>query len=391
MRSQVQVLAGPPSNPAGQSAAGSGLGALAAGLGRAGAARPSPPARPVAPSGPPTRPSGSATTTHRGRAPNPRTAATPRVQPPRAAVCPSCPPRSRPRRALRTPAWPAWSLSGHARPARPAPNPAARVRHRPPTDQRDVGSVARGPASSTVDRAVDGPAATGASTRSGSQGRPASSTWSPRHRLSMGGDGRVRTDRGRHQMAGHRTGGQQTAGRVDGRRPTAGPAGRPAQVTGHRTAGQPDPGHPKPDGWTPHAGQRRPTPWPACWQGRARRRRPTCRDRLDAAPGRRRLGEQPPGPRSRKDAEGIHAAMDGSGHRRDRQLPVVRRRPAGALAHCCPRKRLRVERRASGSRSSVMASAYAGGCCGGTCGAGYALSTGVDLAEGATSNSRLQR
>jgi hypothetical protein len=32
-----------------------------------------------------------------------------------------CPPRSRPRRALRTPAWPAWALSGHARPLRPAP------------------------------------------------------------------------------------------------------------------------------------------------------------------------------------------------------------------------------------------------------------------------------
>ena len=51
--------------------------------------------------------------------------------------------------------------------------------------------------------------------------------------------------------------------------------------------------------------------------------------------GRRRLGEQPPGPLSSKDAEGIHAAADGPGHRRDRQLQVVRRRPAGALAHCC--------------------------------------------------------
>ena len=47
MRSQVQVLAGPLPNPAGQSAAGSELGTLAAGLGRAGAARPSPPAPPV--------------------------------------------------------------------------------------------------------------------------------------------------------------------------------------------------------------------------------------------------------------------------------------------------------------------------------------------------------
>ena len=78
----------------------------------------------------------------------------------------------------------------------------------------------------------------------------------------------------------------------------------------------------------------------ACWQCRPRRPRPTSRYRLDAAPGRRRLGEHQPGPLSGKDAEGTHAAINGSGRRRDRQLPVVRRRPTGALAHCCPRKRL---------------------------------------------------
>jgi hypothetical protein len=70
MRSQVQVLAGPPTIVAGQSAVGSEPGALAAGLGRAGAARPSPPEPPVAPPGPPTRAAASATTTHRGRAPS---------------------------------------------------------------------------------------------------------------------------------------------------------------------------------------------------------------------------------------------------------------------------------------------------------------------------------
>src|SRR5918994_45934 len=70
MRSQVQVLAGPPPIVAGQSAADTDPGALPAGLARAGAAPPSPPAPPVAPPGPPTRPSGSATTTHRGRAPD---------------------------------------------------------------------------------------------------------------------------------------------------------------------------------------------------------------------------------------------------------------------------------------------------------------------------------
>src|SRR5215218_7131722 len=52
MRSQVQVLAGPPTIVAAHSAAGTEPGALAAGLGRAGAARSSPPAPPLAPPGP---------------------------------------------------------------------------------------------------------------------------------------------------------------------------------------------------------------------------------------------------------------------------------------------------------------------------------------------------
>jgi hypothetical protein len=179
MRSQVQVLAGPPPIVAGQSAAGSERSQLAAGLGRAGAARPSPPARPGGPSG----------SAHPGvrlgddHAPWSRTPAEDSshaagTATSRCSLLP-CPQRSRPRGALRSPAWPAWSLSGQARPPRPAPNPAARVRHRPPIDQRDFGSVARVPASSTVDRAVDGSAATGVSTRSCGHGRPATSTWVP--------------------------------------------------------------------------------------------------------------------------------------------------------------------------------------------------------------------
>jgi hypothetical protein len=73
----------------------------------------------------------------------------------------------------------AWLVAGgQARPPRPAPNPAVRVATDPP-DQRDFGSVARVSASATVDRAVDGLAANGASTRPGGQGRPATSTWSP--------------------------------------------------------------------------------------------------------------------------------------------------------------------------------------------------------------------
>jgi hypothetical protein len=103
----------------------------------------------VTPPGPPTRASGSATTTHRGRAPSPRTPATRPLQP--SARC-SLPPRAH-RAAARDgrsarPAWPAWSLSGQARPPRPHPNPA-RVRHRPPTDLRGCASVARVPASAT--------------------------------------------------------------------------------------------------------------------------------------------------------------------------------------------------------------------------------------------------
>jgi hypothetical protein len=161
MRSQVQVLAGPPPIVAGHSAAGTELGALAAGLGRAGAARPSRPARPVAPPGPPTRPSGSATTTHRGRAPA-------RGRPPRGgcshlvlqpAPVPTAPPpaRSAPIAGLAC-LVAQWSSAAAA--ART--QPAARDRHRPPTGQRDVGSLAGVPASSTIARAVDGPAATGA-------------------------------------------------------------------------------------------------------------------------------------------------------------------------------------------------------------------------------------
>src|SRR5512133_1224449 len=121
MRSQVQVLAGPPAIVAGQSAAGSELGALATGLGRAGAARPSRPAPPVAPPGPPTRPSGSATTTHRGRAPSSRMAATRRVQPPRAAACSRAhSAAAREGRSDRRPGLP--GRSGQAWPLRPAPN-----------------------------------------------------------------------------------------------------------------------------------------------------------------------------------------------------------------------------------------------------------------------------
>jgi hypothetical protein len=254
MRSQVQVLAGPPPIVAGHSAAGSEPSWLTAGLGRAGAARPSPPARPVAPPGPPTRASGSATTTHRGRGPSRRTAATRRLQPPRAAATSRCslhpcPPRSRPRRALRTSAWPAWSLSWSSAAAAARTHPGGPVRHRPPTGQRGFGSVARRPGLLDRRRAVDGTAATGASTRSGGHGRPASSTRSPTPPPEWedpdasgptGADSR-RLDAGRLDTGRVDTGrvdsGRLDAGRVDRGRPSAGPSGQRSQVTGHRTAG----------------------------------------------------------------------------------------------------------------------------------------------------------
>jgi hypothetical protein len=220
MRSQVQVLAGPPPIVAGHSAAGSEPGTLVAGLGRAGAARPSPPAPPLAPPGPPTRASGSATTTHRGRAPQPEDGSHAAAAATSRSLLP-CPPRSRPRRALRTPAWPAWSLSGQARPPRPAPTRRPGSATDLPLTNATSGSVARAPASATVDRAVDGPAATGASTRSGGHGRPATSTRSQRHRLRWKEtDASGRT--GRHRTAGQQTAGQQTAGQQTADRRTSG-------------------------------------------------------------------------------------------------------------------------------------------------------------------------
>jgi hypothetical protein len=148
-----------------------------------------------------------------------------------------CPPRRRPRRRGPPPTrrpgsatdLPLTNATAAASPASRPPGPSSSRRR--PGSHRFLGQVAR-------------------PRRPGPQ----------RHRL-RGGDGRVRTDEGRHQTAGHRTRGQQTAGqqtagrwtaghqtsgRVDSRRPSAGPPGRP--LPGDRT----------PDGWT--AGSRTPTP-----------------------------------------------------------------------------------------------------------------------------------
>jgi hypothetical protein len=300
MRSQVQVLAGPPPVPAGHSAA-SEPGTRAAGLGRAGAARPSPPAPPVAPPGPPTRTSGSATTTHRGRAPS----------------------RGR---------QPRVSCSHLA--LQPAPNPAARIRHRPPlTNATSAASPASRPPGPSIEpstaRQPQGPPPVPVVTvarppRPGPQ----------RHRLSMGGYGRVRTDGADTRRL--------DTGRVDSRRPDRRTPGRRTQVTGHQTGWTPDgwtagSRTTTPDGWTPMLDtDRRPMPWRASWQCRPPATTP---DRW--MPAGRSAVQSPSGRATTRTAQqqglrGHHAATDRPGYRRDSQLQVMRRRPAGASAHCSP-------------------------------------------------------
>jgi hypothetical protein len=172
----------------------------------------------------------------------------------------------------------------------------------------------------------------------------------------VGGDGRVRTDGADTRQAGHQTGwtptgGHRTGGHrrvdtdgwtpeswtLDGWTPAVRTAGPRTTTPGDRTpdgldtgrAGLPDPGRrPRVGGQRMVDADRRPTPWPASWHCRPRRRRPPAGCRQDAPPGRRGLGEQQPGPLGSKNSEGTHAATDGPGHRRDRRLQVVRRRPA---------------------------------------------------------------
>jgi hypothetical protein len=225
MRSQVQVLAGPPPIVAGQSAPNSLPAASAAGLGRAGAARPSrrhlqwprrgrPPGR-QARRRPPTVVAHPAEDGPRGGcrhlalqpAPVPHRAA---ARDSRSARRPGLPGRSvvkrgrggpaptrRPGTANHLPlANPTSAALPASRPPRPSLEPSTAGSHRglhPFRWSRAPGHLDLGP---------------------------------HRHRLRMGGDGCVRTDGGRHQTAGHRTGGHRTAGHrtpdgwtADGRAP----------------------------------------------------------------------------------------------------------------------------------------------------------------------------
>jgi hypothetical protein len=309
MRSQVQVLAGPPAIPAGHSAAGSEPGTPAVSLGRAGAASPSPSASPSALAGPSTPTAGATTITHRGRPPNPRAAATRQARPPRAAACSraTAPPQ---RRALRTPAWPARSLSVTRGRRRPATTPARFATD--PTDQR-AGSAAA-PAPGLLGRR---PSRSTARQPTGTSTVPVVTVaW----RTGLGGTSRrVRTDG------------------ADSRRPDT----RRWTADG-RTAGSPDDEPSWPDTTRP---PRIPddTGWvdTACWTSTGDRRhgwRPGSVDHGDDArpldagwtlrPGRHRLGEQ-------QQLSTKHY-QDGPDHGRGSQLQVRRRRPAGALAHCCP-------------------------------------------------------
>jgi hypothetical protein len=89
------------------------------------------------------------------------------------------PRRSRQPRTLHTPAWPAWSLSGHARPPPPTPpGPGP-----PPIPRLTNARPQRQP--------------TGTLTRCGGEGCPVASTWSPTPPPEVGGDRRDRTDGGR--------------------------------------------------------------------------------------------------------------------------------------------------------------------------------------------------
>jgi hypothetical protein len=108
------------------------------------------------------------TTTHRGRPPSPRAAATRPLRHPRAAACSHA--TARPQAtALCTPAWPAWSLSRTSAAARRHPTwPGSTT---DPTDHAtSAASPASGPARPSIEPLQDAAAHRG-STRSGGDGR----------------------------------------------------------------------------------------------------------------------------------------------------------------------------------------------------------------------------
>jgi hypothetical protein len=206
---------------------------------------------------------------------------------------------------------------------------------------RDPGSVVRVRACSAVDRATPRRDAHRDLDRSCGAGCPPHRPGPQRHRPrwdETDASGPTGADSSRLTTGRVDTGRPDTrrvdTGRPDTRRPDTGRAG-------HWTRWTPDgrtpdgwtagPRTTEPDWWTPHAG-RGPTPWQVSWPYRPRRQRPTAGCRLDAPPGSRLWATNQPGQLSSKDYQ------DGPGHRRNRQLQMLVRRPAGASAHCCPQR-----------------------------------------------------
>jgi hypothetical protein len=230
MRSQVQVLAGPPAIVAGHSAVGSGPGTPTASLGRAGAARPSRRPAPWPLPGPSTGASGSTTTTHRGHTSNQAGshaagAATSR--------CSLLPPTAPAAAAGAPPADPAWSLSGQAPP--PAPYPA-QVRHRHPTDQQATWAA---PPASRPARPSTEPLHSAAAHRDSTRSR---GDGCPPHRPGPNATAR----HGRRRTRPNPRGGRQPAGRWTGGPLRAGP-----RTGGQQTTGPPDPQTTNPGERTP--------------------------------------------------------------------------------------------------------------------------------------------
>jgi hypothetical protein len=193
MRSQVQVLAGPPPIPAGHSAATSQPRTLAASLGRAGAAPPIPagtpsgwpPCRAAAHDHhPPWSPTQPEDASHAAGAASSRRDLLP------------CPHRRRQPRALRTPAWPgrAADTCGRRPPTTPGPGSAMGT----PADRRATSAAS--PAPGLLSRRPSRPTVRppqAASTGCGGDGCPAASTWPQRHRRrweEMDATGRMGVD-----------------------------------------------------------------------------------------------------------------------------------------------------------------------------------------------------
>jgi hypothetical protein len=296
MRSQVQVLAGPPAIPAGHSAVGQRAGSARCQPGPRWGRTPIPAGRPTGPSGP-GHPGVRHHDYHSPWSPtSPRAAATRPLRPPRAAAC------SRAHSAAVSDSAPhagqpclvPQRSSAAAALTQPGPGPPPT-----PTDQRatPAASPASGPARPSTEP-LHGVTPTGTSTRSCGAGCPPHRPGPQRHRPrwdETDASGRTGADSSRltHRTGGHRTGGHRTAGHQTAGHQTGWDTGHARhQTAGHWTAGPPDPGRRnRMGGHRMLDADRRPMPWQVSWPYRPRRQRPTAGCRLDAPPGSRHLGD----------------------------------------------------------------------------------------------------